>query len=434
MMRCAFYEADITGPIGSSIPGYFVDRFTTGIKDRLFAKAFAASDGDTTFAMLELDCCELLDCYKDEILDRVCKANSIARENVSVSVTHTHYGIPSGGLTGEIADEDFMKVCVKLCADCVTMALTKMQDADAYFAEGFVDGIAFNRIYINDEGMIRTHIPKESGYRHYTENDPLLPAFVIKDKDGNLKGAIYSYACHQDCAGGTEYTGDYSSEVSIALKKKYGNEFVAMYITGASGDINHVNPDSFANVKTADVPHYRKMGRKIADELIRMIENELKPAGDAVFASCKKLEIQKRRATDQMIADAKAILADPDGKGKITCQSMLEYIEVQTDYIHRTQVQVFGIGNAKFFMLPGEMFHRFATKVRDALPETNCLFSTLSDGWNGYIPTPELVDMYEDLYNKVYEIKLCHGSQLERNAGDIIADAAIELAKQSIFA
>ena len=108
---------------------------------------------------------------------------------------------------------------------------------------------------------------------------------------------------------------------------------------------------------------------------------------------------------------------------------MLEYVEVQTDYIHRTQVQVFGVGNTKFFMLPGEMFHRFATKVRAALPGTNCLFSTLSDGWNGYIPTPELVDMYEDLYNKIYEIKLCHGSQLERNAGDIIADAAIELAK-----
>ena len=97
--------------------------------------------------------------------------------------------------------------------------------------------------------------------------------------------------------------------------------------------------------------------------------------------------------------------------------------------IHRTQVQAFGIGSVKFFILPGEMFHRFATKVRAALPEANCLFSTLSDGWNGYIPTPELVDMYEDLYNKIFEIKLCHGSQLERNAGDIIADAAIELAK-----
>ena len=54
-MRCALYEVDVTGPIGSSIPGYFVDRFTTGIKDRLYAKAFAATDGKTTFAMLEID-------------------------------------------------------------------------------------------------------------------------------------------------------------------------------------------------------------------------------------------------------------------------------------------------------------------------------------------------------------------------------------------
>lgn len=431
-MRCALYEADITGPIGSSMPGYFIDRFTTGIKDRLYAKAFAATDGETTFAMLELDCCELTDDYKDAIIDRVCQMNDIKRECVCVSATHTHYGIPCGGLTGEVVDEDFMKICVKISADCVTMAIKKMDDSDAYFAEGFVDGIAFNRIYINDEGVIRTQPSKEPGYRHYTENDPLLPTLVIKDRGGNLKGAIYSYACHQDCVGGPEYTGDYSSEVSIQLKKKYGPEFVSMYITGASGDINHVNPDgstSKVKIKSANPPHYRKMGRKIADELIRIIENELKPVGDSVFAGCKKLEIQKRRATDKMIDDAKAILADPNGHGKATCQSMLDYVNAQTDYIHRTQVQVFGIGSAKFFMLPGELFHRFATKVRNALPETHCLFSTLSDGWNGYIPTPELVDMYQDLYNKVYEIKLCHGSQLERNAGDIITDAAIELAK-----
>ncbi|MBQ8606398.1 MAG: neutral/alkaline non-lysosomal ceramidase N-terminal domain-containing protein [Clostridia bacterium] len=428
-MRCALYEADITGPIGSSIPGYFADRFTTGIKDKLYAKAFAATDGNTTFAMLELDCCELMDHYKDAILDRVCEMNDIARENVSVSVTHTHYGIPSGGLTGETPDEEFMKVCIKKSADCVTMALTKMEEADAYFAEGSVDGIAFNRIYINDEGIIRTQPPKEPGYRHYTENDPRLPVVLIKDKDGNPKGAVYSYACHQDCVGGLEYTGDYSSEVSIQLKKKYGNDFVSMYITGASGDINHVNPDRSAKADTTDIPHYRMMGRKIASELIRVIENEAKPLDTTVFAGCKKLEIQKRRATDKMIADAKAILADPNGRSKATCKSMLDYVEAQTDYIHRTQVQVFGIGNTKFFMLPGELFHRFAFKVKDALPECNCLFSTLSHGWNGYIPTPELVDMYQDLYNKIYEIKLCHGSQLERNAGNIIADAAIELAK-----
>ena len=431
-MRCALYEADITGPIGASMPGYFSDRFTTGIKDRLFAKAFAATDEKTTFAMLEIDCCELTDEYKDRILDRICQMNDIARENVSVSVTHTHYGIPSGGLTGETPDEDFMNICIKICADCVTMALAKMDEADAYFAEGFVDGIAFNRIYKLKDGTLKTQPPKDEPAVHYTENDPLLPTLVIKDKEGNLKGAVYSYACHQDCVGGLEYSGDYSSEVSIQLKKKYGPEFVSMYITGASGDINHLNPDrSTANAKTevVDVPHYRKMGRKIAKELIRIIENELKPTGDSVFAGCKKLEIQKRRATDKMIADAKAILADPEGRSKATCKSLLEYVEMQTDYIHRTQVQVFGIGNAKFFLLPGELFHRFATKIRENLPETNCLFSTLSDGWNGYIPTPELVDMYEDLYNRIYEIKLCNGSSLERNAGDILTDAAIELVK-----
>ena len=432
-MKCAFYETEITSPIGSSMPGYFIDRFTTGVKDKLYCKAFAATDGNTTFAMLEVDACELMKCYSDAIIKRVCEKNDISPQNVAVSVTHAHTGIACGGLTGETVDEEYMKVFVRIAADCVSLAISTMEEADAVFGQGFVDGYSFNRIYRLPDGTIRTQPKRDVKCEHYTENDPLLPILLIKDKQGTPKGALLSFSCHQDCVGGREYSGDYSSEMSIQLKKHFGPEFVSMYITGASGDINHINPDfSNANAKKPELnelPYYRKMGRALAKEAVRVIESGLTPVGDKVSAAYKALEIEMRRATPEMIENAKAIIADPDAHGKATAKALLEYLQNEKEYLHKASVQVFSIGNASIFLLPGELFHRFATKVRNALPNKNCLFSTLSNGWHGYIPTPELVDMYTDVNSNVYEIKLCYGSCLERNAGDIITDTAIALAK-----
>ena len=45
MLQCGFYEKEITPPLGSDIPGYFMKRPSTGVLDRLYAKAFAVSDG-----------------------------------------------------------------------------------------------------------------------------------------------------------------------------------------------------------------------------------------------------------------------------------------------------------------------------------------------------------------------------------------------------
>lgn len=39
MINCGMCELDITPPIGSSLPGYFEDRKSTGIRDPLYAKA-----------------------------------------------------------------------------------------------------------------------------------------------------------------------------------------------------------------------------------------------------------------------------------------------------------------------------------------------------------------------------------------------------------
>ena len=62
MLKCAFYEREITPPLGCNLPGYGNCRPGSDVKDRLMAKATVISDGENTVAMIALD---LLHIYKD---------------------------------------------------------------------------------------------------------------------------------------------------------------------------------------------------------------------------------------------------------------------------------------------------------------------------------------------------------------------------------
>lgn len=427
-MNCAFYETEITPPLGASMPGYFVDRPTTGIKDKLYAKAFAVSNGEGMFAHLVLDCCEIPTHYVDAIRKRVCEWNDIPPECVAISCTHAHTGIACGSPLGESEDSEYMSLVVRIAADCVTYALKRLAPAKIYFGTGRVDGISFNRDYIRPDGTVRTFPPKDmTGVSPYSDNDPLLPLLFIEDENGTPTGAVICFACHQDCVGGLEYSGDYSSELSKCLKQKYGDDFISIYIAGASGDINHVDPYGKGNEKqTSDtqLPHYRMMGRKIAGEALRVIQNELSPvAGDSVYAAMEYVDIPYRKATPEMIENAKATLADPDAHGKNNARALLDFAAAPKTDCHKTPVQVLSIGNTTVFALPGELFHQFANEIRKALPDRNCLFSTLSNGFHGYIPVPELIDQ------PIYEAKLCFGSCLDKNAGSVIVQTAVKLVK-----
>ena len=76
-MKCAFYEREITPPLGQSMPGYYAKRTATGVADRLYAKAFAAELDNTKIALLVIDCVELPTHYAEKIIEIASQTNDI---------------------------------------------------------------------------------------------------------------------------------------------------------------------------------------------------------------------------------------------------------------------------------------------------------------------------------------------------------------------
>ena len=430
-MNCGFYEREITPPIGAELPGQYERRVSTGVLDRLYAKAVVFSDGERAAALLVLDAVGLPDDFCAAIRARVRELTGLAEEEFVVCATHTHQGLPTGEPIGSSADPGFLHEVGRVAADCVVLAMRRMEPCRLSFTVGCVDGISFVRDYLREDGSIRTNpghrVPL---VRPYSEADPDLPTMYVHSENGAMMGVIYGFACHQDCVGGTEFTGDYSSEVSRQIKAQYGQDTVSIYITAASGDINNIDYMTDAHpVYHWYRPNYLEMGRRIAAELIHAADKAKPLPEDPIRARRELVPCTFRRAPKELVALAEecvrtgqkiphAMLA-----GTRYAELLLQY-ERQRSESGETQkqapVQVLRIGGITLYAMPGEMYHQFGTQLKQAVGG-RCLVATLSGGEFGYFPTPEMFE------TEVYPAQLCGGSMFTPETGAVLTERAIEM-------
>ncbi len=420
MLKVAFYEKEITPPLGCMIPGYFEVRLGSDVRDRLYVRAVVIQSDSETIALASLDGSSgvSLD-LKKTVCDRVYEYVGIKPENVLVCNTHCHTGIPKEGMDlnedGSEKQAAYFEIMRKLVADSIILAYKRLTESELYYNIGEVRGISFCRNYNMKNSTPQTNPgrlnPNVIG--PYEEIDYELPVMFAKDKDGVPLGAIVNFACHPDCKGGTEYSGDYVSVLSAELKKVYGPDFVTVFLQGTSGNINHIDVS-----RKKDAPdHYRMMGRKIAGEVLKTIAFAEPIVGDDIVA---KYEIIKIAPRDDLIEDESNIQVSGDNplgqllKNKEMCR------KIQQDY--DVPLQFFRVGDVKFFAFPCEIFCRFGLKVKNNADAPKRFIATLSNANYGYVPTQDLrcPTIYEGFPG---------ASNLERDAGDIMADRLIEMGK-----
>src|SRR5205085_2206897 len=91
-LRVAYEEADITPPLGGSMPGYFRDRLATGVLDPLRAKVLYLAQGGESVALVACDLIGMAAPLVQRIRRAVTKACERPPRHVWVHCTHTHTG------------------------------------------------------------------------------------------------------------------------------------------------------------------------------------------------------------------------------------------------------------------------------------------------------------------------------------------------------
>jgi len=430
MLKAAFYEKEITAPLGCNIPGYYTKRIADGVVDKLYCKAFAATDGKETIVMMAVDACGMNPQVHDGILKRVSEYTGISQNNISVSATHTHTGIPTWG------DDAYNEYLIRIGADCMTLAVQSMEEAKVKFGTGEVHGIAFNRVYNMADGRIQTapEIGDPDVLSHHGPVDPELTVLYVEDMAGNPKGSIVNYACHPDVIKGTKYSGDWPSVVSYGLKDEFGRDFVSMFMNGTCGNINHV--DVINGKEYPPSNHYIKMGNVVAAEAIKAIKSSEEVCGDTVKANKEILKMPERGWDMEKIEQAKHIVATVKpiegltlalGTGNQEQEDLLVAKQLLNAYDSRKDFQYVGVaafrvGDCYLYTVPGEMYVHFGLYIKEHSPSKKNIVSELSHGYNGYIPLKDL------MYDTVYESRRTTFI-LQPGAGEFISEKAAELAK-----
>ena len=439
MYKCGFYEKEITPPLGCFIPGYFNVRQGSDVKDRLMAKACVISDNKETVAFITIDACSLVNEIRNIIAKRVNEFTGIKEENVLVAATHSHTAIPAYGYNGDKEaakhQEGYFDVVPKLIADCAILAYKRMVESEITYNLGSVDGISFCRDYEMKNSTPRTNPGRLNPdiIGPVTEIDKELPVMFIKSADGTPKGAVVCFACHLDCVDGTEYSGDFASELSKQMKRLYGEDFVTLFFIGTAGNINHFN----VNVAEDAPDHYRKMGRKIAGEALRLISFAEPIADTGVKSKYEKIKIKRKSIEQEKIDRARHIIATvKEEKGiKLAAdgtsqeQYDLAMSKKLIDFIENTPTEFdiplhfIQVGDVKFYAFPSEIFCHFGISLKEQCGTKKRMVATLCNGGGyGYVVTRDMI------YDTIYESRP-GANRLDVEAGYIMVEKLLEMGK-----
>ena len=438
MFEFGFYEKEITPPLGCQMPGYGNLRPGQDVKDRLYARAAVVREGEKTVAFVAIDACTVENTIVPVIAERVKEFTGIERENLLIAYTHSHTGTPRIGYKEDENaaknQEEYHTIMTKLVADCVTLAYKRLKKCTVSYGMGEVLGISFCRNYFMKDSTPRTNPPRTSPdiLGPCAETDNELPVLFVKDEAGCPMGAIISFACHPDCVGGEDYSGDYISELSKQMKKMYGEDFVTVFLLGTCGNINHFD----VSKENDPDDHYRKMGRKIAGEAAKAIafSEPLKESGlKSVF---EYVTLNRREVSEEKIKEAKhavetikpipgiKIAADgtaPEQYLLMMSKRLLGFLQTSPE-TYDMPLQVISIGDFKLYAFPSEVYCYFGQYVKEHGTEKR-MVTSLCNAAYGYIPTKDVLP-----YDTIYEARP-GANRVESEAGYIMSEKLIELGK-----
>lgn len=423
MLKCGMHEVNITPSLGNWIPGQFEERHSTGVKDDLFAKSLVIETDSDVMAFIALDALDIAREQVMEIRNRVAAYTTIPADNVMVSATHIHTGGPViPGLAGSV-DSNYLQDLVEKAADAAIIAYQSRTGARVGFGRGHEPDIAFNRRFFMKDGSVETNpgIGNPDIDRPTGPIDPDVLVIRIDDIAGNPIGVVTNYACHTDVVGGTEYSADYPGELSRVLKQTLGDHIVSLFMQGSSGNINHIDVSGKLNSRHPN--HYRKMGRILAGEVLKVREKI--ETSDVLSLGMKQVffPVSFRHPSDQEIRQAEEVLQSNDDNivEEAFARQIMKILE-DDQTSTEIEVQVAKLGPLAVVGLPAEIFVEFGLAIKEKSPFTFTIINELCNGSAfGYVCTQEAYRQGG------YEPRIKHYSRLAEDAGDRFVEEALGL-------
>lgn len=401
--RAGYAEADITPPLGGSMPGYFKDRKATGVLDPLLAKAVVLAAGDESVALVACDLIGVPATIVRRVRERVAKQTAPPRY-VWVHGTHTHTGgfLPrTGGFTSDAdtifpgyypgdTDERWVEQMVDRIATAVADASRATKpETKLTLHEGREPTVAHIRRYVMKDGSVRTNPGRNNPnvVRPAGEIDPRV--HVLRFEAARI--LIVSYGCHPDTVGGTQYSADYPAYLTETLRHALGAEWRVQFLNSCCGNINHIdlaNPNQKSGVEEA-----KRLGQVLGLAALEALKKGQTIERPVLRAATAEVTCKLRRPTPADVKRADGFLPegkppDPRGLGFNDIYApAVRILDRTKDREHPAEIAALRIGPVGLAFVPGEYFVELGREVEAGSPFKPTRTIGLTNGVMGYIPT-----------------------------------------------
>jgi hypothetical protein len=439
-LRAAYAEADITPPLGGSMPGYFRDRKATGALDPLKAKVLYLRQGDEGVALIACDLIGMGAATVARIRARVQAVCKDAPKHIWVHCTHTHTGgmLPrSGDFTsdaeaiypGFYAGKPDEKWAVKMI-DAIAGAVAKAVKESAVEKKltlhaGSEKTVAHYRRYVMKGGAVRTNPGRGNKeiVRPAGEIDPRL--HVLRFADRRVLAVIYGL--HPDCVGGTRYSADYPHHMTEVLRHALGADWRVLFLNACCGNINHIDVKDTKQKSGPD--ESKRIGEKLAVSALEALKKGTPLAGTLRVRS-KEVACKLRKPRAEDVREAEKLLKEkkpgvnPFGFNELYAPAALILARTK-DTEHKAEIAALRLGSFGLAFMPGEIFVELGREVEAASPFKPTRTVGLTNGSMGYIPTRRgyAEGGYEAGYRSArYEPD--NGHNWAKAAGELLKDLA----------
>lgn len=361
-------RADVTPPTGGRMYGYGArgENTSTGVHDRLHARALVAFDGRTKVALVTLDLG-----YVDTVLTRrvrVAVEAAIGLEDVLLMASHTH--------SGPTFAPDFPSAAAPFVDDLADAIAGAVAEADAARQPARL-AAGWGRL---EEGHNRRKVLPDGTVEMRWANRDRLPTRPVDYAVGVLAfdtpagepiATLVNYTCHPVVLGpeNLEFSADYPGALVAMVDRQVGGQ--TMFIQGAAGDINPFW-DKTPPVEGA-FDQVRRMGEALAREVVRV------RADITGYEAAPWISLHR----DVVPLGARWDLDDQRVRA-----------EVRADYLERfprereAEINMLLFGpTVAIATFPGEFFVEHGLRLKQQSMVRHTMFVGYANGHLGYFPT-----------------------------------------------
>lgn len=392
-MKVGVAWEDITPSKPLHLLGQLRVRWGGRVRDPLTINAVVFEEGPTHLALVSADVCLLPDDLALRLRQSCAKATGLSVDSVHVAATHTHVApCTVNGIAGE-TDPAFLQRLEEAVTQSVQRAIADLEDAELFAGHGHLDHLGWNRRGMRRDGSCQMYWGswKEDFVGSEGPRDGEVGVIFARRAGGQIKAVIPSFATHPTCVS-TEsyYSADLPGEVRRVLRAALGEQVGVVFLTAAAGNTSPIimedNPDNIQPWQGE--AGLIRSGLYLGGEILKVIASQSAPMSAPVLRQ-ETMEFNAPMREWDPWADLSAL---NDVVRAFVEKSRADWPRLMRENNPvNIRLSVLRVGDAAICLNPAEPHVEFGLAIKQGSPARITLIGELTDGWCGYVPTPEAI-------------------------------------------